>query len=78
MVSTSKAVEDNKQRKSSYDVGSSPAPKAFDSDAILQSLGFGWFQVKFLVFMAYGLAFPQAAIFVYNFLGATIPHRLII
>ena len=47
----------------------------FNTDAILERLGFGWFQLKFILFASYGMLFPQAAIFIYNFLGADPPHR---
>lgn len=56
-------------------VNEDKAATSFDPDAVLQLLGFGWFQVKFLVFMAYGMVFPQAAVLVWNFLSASPLHR---
>ena len=46
-----------------------------DTDSIFNALGFGWFQAKFIIFTTYGMLFPQAAVLIFNFIGADLPHR---
>lgn len=55
----------------SYSVGD-----AFNADIILTKLGkYGWFQLKHLLWLGYGLLFPTASILIYTFVGATPAHR---
>nr|CAH0104623.1 unnamed protein product [Daphnia galeata] len=49
---------------------------AFNADIILNHLGkFGWFQLKYLLCIGYGLLFPTSCILIYVFVGAVPAHR---
>lgn len=53
-----------------------PNTRAFNPDIILEQLGpIGWFQIKFILCVGYGLLFPTAVILMYTFVGGVPAHR---
>lgn len=55
---------------------SGDAGDAFNADIILGHLGkIGWFQVKYLFCIGYGLLFPTSCILIYVFVAAVPAHR---
>jgi len=80
MAAPSNALQDEKPNNSDPEVRNNQehpnnSNNPMDPDSIFNALGFGWFQAKFIIFTTYGMLFPQAAVLVFNFIGADLPHR---
>ena len=70
-----KPANDAGSTASSNCSASNNTQKPFDTDVILGHLGFGWFQIKMIVVLFYGILFPTAAVLIYPFIGFVPRHR---
>lgn len=71
-----KSIENEKPPNSDSSSNNYNEADAFNADIILTKLGrIGWFQVKYVLCVGYGLLFPTAAILIYTFVGGVPAHR---